>query len=120
MFKYLLVLIVFVELKCSEVEVPTNLLSCEEVKRECPPKLAIQKFCGEHLVTMNYCEAVRLVCMKRKVTIYPGRCCPSSCDRSYEPLCGSDGYTRPNLCVFRQDLCKNEHLKLKHFGECQT
>jgi len=47
--------------------------------------------------------------------------CPGICTREYRPVCGSDGRTYSNPCVFRSaKRCENKpELEIEHEGECE-
>ena len=44
--------------------------------------------------------------------------CDKDCTRELRPLCGSDGKTYSNPCVFANAQCKNDSLTIAKQGEC--
>ncbi|KAG3146080.1 hypothetical protein PI124_g14610 [Phytophthora idaei] len=51
--------------------------------------------------------------------IDPEDMCPTRCTREYIPICGSDGITYANKCLFKVGRCLNLSLKKKHKGKCK-
>ena len=45
--------------------------------------------------------------------------CERGCPYIYDPQCGSDGKTYPNMCMFENAQCKDPSLKLVHSGQCK-
>ncbi|XP_066948342.1 PI-actitoxin-Avd5a-like [Macrobrachium rosenbergii] len=45
--------------------------------------------------------------------------CEQICGLIYKPVCGSDGRTYPNLCVFENARCRSPYLWLKCKGRCE-
>ncbi|CAG5129432.1 unnamed protein product [Candidula unifasciata] len=43
----------------------------------------------------------------------------AACNRMYRPVCGTDGVTYPNQCVFESKTCGGE-VNVAHDGECET
>jgi len=60
---------------------------------------------------------------------YEGRCkdpaaeCNKPCGRNYNPVCGTNGVSYDNMCLFEGAKCqsrhKNEVLTIRHDGNCQ-
>ena len=44
--------------------------------------------------------------------------CDGPCTYQYDPICGSDGETYSNPCLFEREKCKDPSLTLQHAGEC--
>ena len=42
------------------------------------------------------------------------------CQRIYKPVCGSDGHTHPNECLFENAKCKDQSLTIKNYFACQN
>ena len=42
-----------------------------------------------------------------------------ACPRNYQPICGSNGQTYGNECIFNQAKCASASLEVEHFGECE-
>ncbi|KAG7389503.1 Basement membrane-specific heparan sulfate proteoglycan core protein [Phytophthora boehmeriae] len=49
-------------------------------------------------------------------------CIPGPCPYTYAPVCGSDGLTHDNLCLFANARCEHpQHaLNVVHDGECDA
>lgn len=49
-------------------------------------------------------------------------CIPGPCPYTYAPVCGSDGQTHDNLCLFANARCQHPHnaLAVVHDGECDA
>ncbi|KAJ2945672.1 hypothetical protein O0L34_g507 [Tuta absoluta] len=71
-------------------------LNCDKTEN---PGLEIRKF-GE--------------CSNEKLR--PTTC--SSCPSNYSPVCGNDGNTYPNPCIFDCALITNPGLEIREYGEC--
>ncbi|CAL4100024.1 unnamed protein product, partial [Meganyctiphanes norvegica] len=44
--------------------------------------------------------------------------CTTECPDDYEPICGTDGITYPNMCTFIISLCRNPQLQIKYLQPC--
>ncbi|KAG3108215.1 hypothetical protein PI124_g12437 [Phytophthora idaei] len=47
-------------------------------------------------------------------------CIPEPCPYTYAPVCGSDGQTHDNLCLFANARCQQQALTVIHDGECDV
>ncbi|KAL3659366.1 hypothetical protein V7S43_015637 [Phytophthora oleae] len=47
-------------------------------------------------------------------------CIPGPCAYTYAPVCGSDGQTHDNLCLFANARCQHPQLTVIHDGECDA
>ncbi|ETM56657.1 hypothetical protein L914_00408 [Phytophthora nicotianae] len=47
-------------------------------------------------------------------------CIPQPCPYTYAPVCGSDGQTHDNLCLFANARCQHQTLTVIHEGECDV
>ncbi|XP_037778316.1 serine protease inhibitor dipetalogastin-like isoform X2 [Penaeus monodon] len=85
--------------------------------------------CGSDGVTYsNLCNLEVADCLSDEdITLaYPGECkvtpgdCNLGCPGNYDPVCGSDGITYPNLCVLEAvDCLSDEAITLAYEGECK-
>lgn len=55
----------------------------------------------------------------RSPTPPPPRNCQTGCPFNLNPVCGSNGVTYPNICVFENAKCQDTKLTLRHEGECR-
>ncbi|XP_063584897.1 four-domain proteases inhibitor-like isoform X2 [Penaeus indicus] len=86
--------------------------------------------CGSDGVTYpNLCSLQVVDCLSDEdITLaYPGECqarretCDLLCPANYDPVCGSDGVTYPNLCnLLAADCLSENNITLAHPGECQA
>ncbi|XP_069958473.1 serine protease inhibitor dipetalogastin-like isoform X4 [Cherax quadricarinatus] len=44
--------------------------------------------------------------------------CNQECEYVYNPVCGNDGYTYPNLCFFQRARCQNIFLRVARNSPC--
>ncbi|KAF4147611.1 Kazal-type serine protease inhibitor domain [Phytophthora infestans] len=47
-------------------------------------------------------------------------CIPEPCPYTFAPVCGSDGQTHDNLCLFANAKCQQPTLTVIHEGECDV
>ncbi|XP_064077184.1 turripeptide Gsg9.2-like [Macrobrachium nipponense] len=45
--------------------------------------------------------------------------CGQACGLIYRPVCGSNGVTYPNICVFQNARCRNPFLGLRCQRRCE-
>ena len=71
-------------------------------------------------------KTLLLLLLARPSIQYLNASCPSVCTYEYVPVCGSDGYTYPNLCGLKAfancERTRNHssHLKWIHDGMCES
>lgn len=53
-------------------------------------------------------------------TLIPEVNCMIYCDKTLRPVCGSNGKTYPNKCVFDGAKCKDNSIELAYEGLCLT
>ncbi|XP_069157235.1 serine protease inhibitor dipetalogastin isoform X40 [Procambarus clarkii] len=46
--------------------------------------------------------------------------CNEECEYIYNPVCGNDGFSYPNLCFLQRASCQNASLRLAKFGPCRV
>ena len=46
--------------------------------------------------------------------------CEKPCPKIWGPICGSDGETYGNECLFEIAQCKNPSLTITHKGDCNS
>jgi len=49
-----------------------------------------------------------------------GTSCIRPCPRIYKPVCGSDGETYDNYCLFNNTKCENKGLTVKEHRKCRV
>lgn len=89
--------------------------------------------CGSDGVTYpNECSLNMVTCWNRNITkVKDGKCdqqifppttprCPLSCNKVYNPICGSDDITYINLCTFTMASCKDSSLVKVNDGPCSA
>ncbi|EGZ15232.1 Kazal-like serine protease inhibitor domain and phox-like domain-containing protein [Phytophthora sojae] len=70
----------------------------------------------------NALEAARSESLPASTNNGGESCIPGPCPYTYAPVCGSDGQTHDNLCLFANARCQHPHnaLAVVHDGECDA
>lgn len=76
-----------------------------------------------------YLSSICILCSRGNLSVYvllfhslvlQAAACGKICERTLDPVCGSDGKTYGNLCVLEDARdCKNPDLKVAYDGECK-
>eukprot|EP00117_Sycon_ciliatum_P036387 scpid49483/ scgid27402/ Chymotrypsin-elastase inhibitor ixodidin len=62
----------------------------------------------------------QVTCANKKATV-DGSDCMTCNNEMYEPLCGNDGMSYPNLCALRREEClKNKAVQVSYKRQCRT
>ncbi|KAJ3416987.1 hypothetical protein HDV05_007469 [Chytridiales sp. JEL 0842] len=124
----------FENAKCADASLSMSFQgTCEEPKtcNNACPKI-YDPVCASNGVTYgNECEFENAKCADDSLTVnFQGTCnaasvlskksCDRPCPRNFRPVCGSNGITYGNQCLFNNAQCAQPMLTITSQGECPT